>query len=423
VSYQRRIVDDQLDLMLDVLPAVAVEGAKGVGKTATGLQRATSVYSLDDRATAVNVADNPGTVTHGSGTVFVDEWQNVPDVWNVIRQQVDGGAPPGRFLLAGSANPRPEAKLHSGAGRIVRLLMRPLTLPERRIETPTVSLGELLKGEQKQVKGQTKLTDRDYIEEIFASGFPGIRSAKPAARPYLLRSYIDRIVDHDVKELGTRIRRPESLRGWLASYGAATATTTSYASLLNVATPGQDEKPNKNTAVVYRDLLQRMWVLDPLPAWVPSSSHLQRLGQAPKHHLVDPALAAYLNGVSPESLIRGDGPNGIRRDGTFLGALFESLAVQTIRVLAEANEARPLHFRMRGGVREVDIILERPDRRVIAVEVKLSDTVRPADVANLNWLEEATQGLVVDKVVVNAGSRAFRRPDGVAVVPLGLLGV
>jgi predicted AAA+ superfamily ATPase len=188
---------------------------------------------------------------------------------------------------------------------------------------------------------------------------------------------------------------------------------------MRAATPGETDKPTKETAMSYRDLLQRLWVLDPLPAWVAGYAHLTRLGQAPKHHLVDPALAARLVGVNRHSLIRGAGPG----DGTFLGALFESLAVQTVRTLAQILKAQAFHLRVDGGTREIDIILETADRRVLAIETKISAAVRPADVAHLNWLENELSEIVVDKVILNTGDRAYRRKDGVAVVPLALLGL
>jgi len=208
--------------------------------------------------------------------------------------------------------------------------------------------------------------------------------------------------------------------GWLAAYGAATGTTASYASILNAATPGEGEKPAKETAMAYRDVLQRMWILDPVPAWLPVFAHLKRLGQTPKHHLVDPALAATLVGATENSLLMGRGP--LRSDTTFFGSLFESLAAQTVRVLAESLDARVSHMRIQGGDHEVDLIVETPDHRVLAIEVKASTAVRPADVAHLNWLESQVPDLILDKVLLNTGDRAYRRPDGVAVVPLALLG-
>jgi predicted AAA+ superfamily ATPase len=423
VDYVRRLVDDQLDELLPILPAIAVEGAKGVGKTATTAARAAHTYSLDRAATRSIVADDPEVITKDHGTTFIDEWQRVPETWDVVRRAVDDGAEPGRFLLAGSATPDPKANLHSGAGRIVRLMMRPMSLPERRIAAPTVSLRSLTSPDESEVGGDTSLTVVDYVSEILQSGFPGIRRAAPAARPYLLDSYIDRIVDHDVAEVGDTVRHPEALRQWLTAYGAASATTASYASLLNASTPGEEAKPSKQTTMAYRNLLRRMWVLDPIPAWAPGLANLAALGQSPKHHLVDPALAARLVGATADSLIHGDGPATPHQSSTFLGALFESLAVQTVRVLAQSLGLKVFHLRTHGGAHEVDLLVQRPDLTVVAIEVKLSSMVRPGDVAQLNWLREQLPDLVMDQVVLNTGPQAYRRKDGVAVVPLALLGL
>jgi len=407
--------------MLKGLSAIAIEGAKGVGKTALSTQRAQTVMSLDDPFTAQNVRDNPDLVLSGSRPTFIDEWQLVPSVWDVVRHAVDNGAPAASFLLAGSAMPPAGARLHSGAGRIVRAMLRPLTIPERGIEKPTVSLAELLAGGQPAVGGRSKVTSSDYVDEILATGFPGIRGNQSSE--YLVASYLDRIVDHDIPESGGSVRRPTAVRNWLAAYAAATATTASYTTILDAATPGEGTKPNQQTAAAYRELLQRIWVLDPLPAWEPGFSHLERLSLAPKHHLVDPGLAAALVGATRESLIRGEGPAMAPRDGTFLGALFESLAVQTIRVLAELYGARAAHMRVRGGDHEVDVILQRRDFKVLAIEVKFSSVVRPADVRHLNWLQQKLPDQVLDKVLINTSSFALRRPDGVVVVPLALLGL
>jgi predicted AAA+ superfamily ATPase len=418
--YASRLMDGLLDELLAGLPAIALDGAKGVGKTATAARRADTIFSLDDKATFLSLDLDPKVVLLGRGTTLIDEWQLVPQVWNVVRRAVDAGAPPGRFLLAGSATVSPKARIHSGAGRIVRLLMRPMSLPERGVVAPTVSLAALLSGNRTEVEGETTFSSADYCREILSSGFPGIRDRPVRARTRLLASYVDQIVEHDIPEAGGQVRRPVALRGWLAAYGAATATTASYASILDAATPGEKDKPAKQTAMAYRELLQRLWVLDSLPAWLPVFTHLKRLGQASKHHLVDPALAAALVGATESSLLRGEGP--ARHDSTFFGSLFESLAAQTVRVLAQSSDASVSHLRTQGGEREVDLIVEGPGLRVLAIEVKASSAVRPNDVRHLNWLEQQAPDLVLDKIILNTGDRAYRRPDGVAVIPLALLG-
>jgi predicted AAA+ superfamily ATPase len=422
MTYQPRLFDQRLDQMMAVLPAIAIEGAKGVGKTATASRRAADIFSLDREGVRRNIESDSDLALAGAAPTFIDEWQLVPPVWDSVRRAVDAGAPPGRFLLAGSAQPAPGTRIHSGAGRIVRALMRPLALPERGGFEASVSFQQILRGGRPPIGGATAAATADYVDEILRSGFPGIRRAAPEARGYLLDSYLDRIVDRDLPEAGRTVRRPTALRAWLAAYGAATATTASYSAVLAGATAGGAIKPSKVTATAYRELLQRIWVLDPLPAWTPTFAHLKRLGQAPKHHLVDPALAARLVGATASSLIRAQNDPPIQADGTFLGALFESLAVQALRVLADLAGAAVFHLRADGGAREVDAIVQRPDLGVVAVEVKLSSAVRPADVAQLNWLDRELPGRVIDKLLVNTGPQAHRRPDGVAVIPLALLG-
>ena len=422
MEYSPREVDRQLEKLLALLPAIAVEGAKGVGKTASVERIAGEIFSLDQESTFLNVSADPELILKGTTPIFIDEWQRVPSVWDVVRRAVDRGATPGTFVLAGSASLSQKAAIHSGAGRIVRVMMRPMTIPERQIEEPTVSFANLLARDANDaIQGRTDIATHDYVEEILASGFPGIRNQQAEARPYLLDGYLERILDRDIPEAGGSVRRPVALRNWLAAYGAATATAASDSTILRAASPDADAV-SKPTVASYRELLQRIWVLDPVPAWEPGFAHLKRLGQAPKHHLVDPALAARLVGATAGSLIKGVGDPDFPRDGTFLGALFESLVVQTVRVLAESCGATVAHMRTRDGDHEVDIIVQRPDFRVLAIEVKMSAAVRPSDVTQLNWLEQQLPNRLIDKVIINAGSRAFRRPDGVAVVPLALLG-
>lgn len=173
----------------------------------------------------------------------------------------------------------------------------------------------------------------------------------------------------------------------------------------------------------HRDVLERLWILDPVTAWMPTRNPITRLTRSPKHHLVDPALAARLLGIGAEALLGGEeaGPP-VPRDGTLLGHLFESLVTLSVRVYAQAAEAKVGHLRTAGGQQEVDLVVEREDQRVVAVEVKLSRTVDDADVRHLHWLRERLGGDLLDAVVVTTGPEAYRRPDGVAVVPAALLG-
>lgn len=412
MDYLRRTLDMELDELMPALAAIAIDGPRGVGKTQTAARRAAAIWRLDDAAQRAAASADFGLSTAPTGTLLIDEWQHLPQVWDSVRRQVDLGADPGRFLLTGSATPRNRQGTHSGAGRIVSLRMRPMALHERGTATPQVSLARLLRGEG-VVVGEAGFVLADYIAAIVDSGFPGIMGASPRVRRIMLDSYLQAVVDRDLPEGGFEVRRPETLRRWLTAYAAASSTTTAYSKILDATTGGDGAQPAKETTASYRDQLTRLWLLDPVPGWLPAGTPLKRLQQAPKHQLADPALAARLLGLSVGSLT-GAGVG-------MLGPLFESLVTLGVRTAAQAAEARVSHLRLRGGDREIDLIVEGPDGQVLAIEVKLAGVVDDSDVRHLLWLREQLPDRVVDLVVINTGPTAYRRPDGVAVIPLALL--
>lgn len=424
-AYLRRCVDAELDELLPALPAIALEGARAVGKTRTAAMRSRTIHRLTDPGErAVFEADPARLVAVQKPPVLIDEWQRLPGSWDLVRDAVDAGAPAGQFLLTGSAEPR-DQPVHSGAGRIVRLRLRPLTLAERQLDLPTVSLAQLLAGGVPKIEGETAVRLADYTEEIVASGFPGVRPLPARARRAQLDSYLERVVDRDILEVGRPVRNPAALRRWMAAYAAASSTCASFETIRDAATGGKkgQDGPAKATGIAYRDALERLWLIDPVPAWLPTRNRIARLTAPPKHQLADPALAARLLGIDAAGLLSGQkaGPP-VPRDGTLLGDLFESLVTLCVRVYAQAGEARVGHLRTFSGDREVDLIVERADGRIVAIEVKLSQTVDDRDVRHLNWLAATVGDELLDRLVVTTGSFAYRRADGVAVVPAALLG-
>ena len=179
--YHRRVVDTELDELLGDLAAVTLEGAKAVGKTATATQRAATIYELDRDGVRELISADLDRVLSSPPPVLLDEWQRLPAIWDAVRRAVDEDPSSGRFLLTGSASPA-SPQTHSGAGRIVRLRMRPLSLVERDVATPTVSLARLLAGGRPVVDGSSGVRLERYVEEIVASGFPGIRLLGERAR-------------------------------------------------------------------------------------------------------------------------------------------------------------------------------------------------------------------------------------------------
>ncbi len=421
-DYRRRIVNTELDELIAGLPAISLEGPKAVGKTATALRRAATVYRLDDEAERSIAQADTARLLEGAPPVLIDEWQRLPESFDRVRRAVNAGAAPGSFLLTGSASPT-VPPTHSGAGRIVRVRLRPMTLAERGLATPTVSLEQLLQaGKNAPITGRTGANLEQYVQEILTSGFPGLRGLSERLARTQLDGYIDRIIDRDFDELGRQVRRPGTLRRWMQAYAAATATTASYEKIRDAATSGQGQKPTRATTQPYRDVLERLWILDPIPAWLPTRSRLARLSAPPKHHLADPALAARLLGVNADILLhaRPAGPP-IAREGTLLGALFESLVTLSVRVYAQAAEARTAHLRTWSGDHEIDLIIER-GQKLLAIEVKLGQTPEERDVRHLLWLRNEIGDDLTDAIVITTGQAAYRRPDGIAVVPAALLG-
>lgn len=412
-----RVVDDELDQLQ--LPAVILEGAKAVGKTRTLERRARTIHRLD-RASELQFAnDIEDWVTSGDPPVLIDEFQRHAHTIDKVRRIVDADYSPRQFYLAGSAGE--DADTHSGAGRIVTIRMRPLSFAERQLATPSVRLSELCTGRRAQLSGRSAIGLPIYVDEILRSGFPAIRTLDGRDLRRALNGYIDRAVQRDIPvDLGRSVRQPDQLRRWLRAYAAASGTATSLETIRDAAHRSEGVIPSRATTSSYRDALERLWIIDDVPAWQPGLNHFAPLLQQPKRHLLDPALAAALLGTTSERLLAGASPKP--GDGTLLGALFESLVTLSVRVYAQSADSTVAHFRERHGRQEVDLIVERPDGGVVAVESKLSDVVRDDDVVHLSWLGQKIGDRLLDAVVVYTGAMAYRRRDGIGVVPLALLG-
>ncbi len=408
--------------MLSGLPAIAIEGPRGVGKTATAERRARTTWHLDDPTQRTLAEVDPTQVLSGKTPILIDEWQHVPAVWDAVRRAVDRGGKPGSFILTGSSRPT-APPTHSGAGRIVTLRMRPMALSERGIAQPTVSMNELLMETAGEIKGKSEVRLEDYVREIVASGFPGIRGLSKDFRQQQLDGYISRIIDTDFKEQGHNVRKPQQLRRWIEAYATLTATTASFETIRDAATGGQSDKPSKAITLPYRDVLERLGVLDELPAWLPSNRRVGHLVQPPKHHLADPALAVQTFGFDERALLAGKEPKlSVPRDGILLEYLFESLVTLCVRVYGQLATARVFHLRQKQGRREIDLIVERADGGVVALEIKLRGNIDDKDVKHLLWLRERLGDQLIDAVVIHSGPFAYRRKDGIAVIPAALLG-
>lgn len=269
--------------------------------------------------------------------------------------------------------------------------------------------------------GRTQVKLNTYVDEILQSGLPGLRSLSGRLLRAQIDGYLSGIVDRDFEEAGQTVRRPQTLRRWMTAYAAATASIASYEKIRDAAASDMGVKPAKTTVQVYREVLERLFILDPVPAWLPTANRFAHLASSPKHHLTDPALAARLLQADASALLRGRsaGPESLR-EGTLLGALFESLVTQSVRTYAQAAEAQVSHLRTHRGDHEIDLIIEHGGG-VLAIEVKLAQVPQERDLRHLHWLQAEIGDRLLDSVVVTTGPAAYRRPDGIAVVPAALL--
>lgn len=420
-EYTSRILDNELDDLLPELPAIVIEGPKWVGKTETAKRRANTVYKLNKPEQNQVISASPEQVLQGEEPILIDEWQLVPETWDIVKEAVDNETRPGRFLLTGSTLPT-ERPTHSGAGRIVKFHLRPFSMAERQLADGLISVGDLLNGSLNEIKGKTDIGFRDYVQEIVQSGFPELREKSKRARHKQLKGYLDRVVDTDFEQLGHTVRKPETLKRWMRAYAAATSTTASYEKIRDAATSNQDNKPSEDSTVAYREKLEQLYLMDTIPAWTPSANEFKRLTGSEKHFLCDPALSTHMLGLEQDVLLKGKEPDiDAPYSGRWLGRLFEALVTQSVRVYAEACGASVYHLRTKGGREEVDLIIQRADNRILALEVKLSSTIDGGDMKHLKWLGNKAGEKLIDSGIIYTGSMAYR-DNNVAVIPAALLG-
>ena len=427
--YKKRLLDVKLKRFMESRFAILVEGAKATGKTTTCKELTEHHFHLDSPQELEAVAQTSYKILFvNEGNILIDEWQFHPEIWNVVRRKVDEGNFTGTIFLTGSS-PSLQPWVHSGSGRILRFKMRPLSIEEREIEIPKIRIAEMLNfetfGSRQEFFYQTKITLEDYLDEIYKSGFPGIRDEDEDIRKESLESYINNIVHHDIAENGANIRKPAAMRAWIRSYSAAIGTTTNAKTIADAAFADNEESLADSTLQNYRELLKGISITEEVQAWLPFGQLFSNLGKVPKHFIVDPALSVHLLNISKKNLLLGRRlPKTIGKlNKTFLGQLFEGLVYQSLATYAEINGASISHLRLRGGEKEIDFIIQREDV-LIAVEVKSKILINDKDVANLNWFEKKIgDEYDVIKLVITVGENAYRREDGVIVCPLALLGV
>jgi predicted AAA+ superfamily ATPase len=378
---------------------------------------------LDDPDTQEFLKASMDSITTREPPVLIDEWQRLPAIWDYVRRCVDENLPNGALLLTGSS-PDLYSNLHSGSGRIVRLKMRPYSIEEREMADIKVRLSDFFSGKaHPAIDEETDITFADYVDEIFRSGYPGVRNRSERAIGRAIDSYIDNIITHDFKENNILIRKPQALKLWLQTYAAASATTTAYRTITQTALSQDTQSPTEKTASNYRELLSGMGIVEELQAWLPMGKLFPVLGKTPKHFMVDPAFIPSLLSFDKQLVVSGQAKSPIGKlNQSFIGQLFESFVYQSVATYAEINEADLSHLRLSNGSREIDFIVQKK-KTIVAIEAKSSASIEVGDVKHLKWLEEQVKAeFTVHKIILYMGKHAYVRKDGVYVVPAAMFG-
>ncbi|MFT4215042.1 MAG: DUF4143 domain-containing protein [Microbacterium sp.] len=406
-------MDAVLDDYLDTFGGVLLEGARGCGKTSTGLNRAGSSVRLDRSPRMRELADlNPQEVLRGEAPRLVDEWQLAPSLWNSIRHEIDDRQQRGQFILSGSAAPADDISRHTGVGRIGRVRMRPMSLAESGASSRDVSLSAMRKSGE--ISGRSALSYSDLAAEAVRGGWPGLLGASERQAMLFTRSYIDDLRVSDVP-FATGVKHDaERMRRLLESLARNTASEVKLASLAaDVSADGGTTAPE--TVRRYLDALSGVFALEALPAWSVALRSKSRLRTNPKLMLTDPSLACAALGI---------GASRLARDPEFFGQVFEAMAVRDLRSLADVEGGRLYHYRDNTGL-EVDAVIEYPDRSWVAVEVKLGESrIADAEKHLLTLRDQRVDTRVgpADFLAVVTGTEyAYTLPSGVHVVPLAAL--
>ncbi|MYG80565.1 MAG: ATP-binding protein [Gemmatimonadetes bacterium] len=420
--YRRRMADGELKSRLARSGAVLIEGPRASGKTSLARQVAASQVMLEADPSARRAADvDPGVLLRGETPRLMDEWQVVPEVWNHVRHAVDQRAGRGHFILTGSAVPPDDITRHTGAGRISRLRLRPMSLLELGRSSGEVSLARLLAGNPAPSVAAV-LSVEAIAELICVGGWPA--HLAPSEHELALspedamaenRDYLGEICRTDIRRVDGVGRDPARVGRFLHSLGRNIATCTSMTTLASDLS-GADRSLDLHTARSYLTALERLMVVEDQPPWAPHLRSRSRLRTSAKRHFVDPSLAVAGLNATPAHLLR---------DFEWFGLLFESMVVRDLRVYAQAGGATVHHYRDNTGL-EVDVVVDAGPGRWAAFEIKLG--ARRVDEAARVLLKFADRvdtercGEPAALGVIVGSGYGYTRPDGVAVVPVAALG-
>lgn len=423
-AYLPRIVDAQIAKYLTLFGAVEVSGTKWCGKTWSSLAQAASVTYVDRGANLQITQADPSYALAGEHPHVIDEWQRVPAIWDTVRHAADDlGEEKGAWILTGSSAPDKTKVAHSGAGRIGRIRMHPMTLAETGESNAHVSLAALFRGEFEPCQCQNGIEELAQITT--RGGWPEERLSSAEDAQIVLRDYLESIFSQSVPQLGGSEREARQLTLSLARNLGQSARIGTLACDMYVHKDESEVSEGERKGVSeHLDILRRMFLVDEVPGWVPASRSPKRMRIKPKRYFADPSLPVTLLGLSPTALLQ---------DWQTFGLAFENLVMRDLDVYARSLDyaARtPVRYYHDDSGLEADAIIERPDGNWAAIEIKISQDkvdeaartlLRMRDKVCKNEKAQVSEPAFL-AVITGIGEAAYRRNDGVYVIPIRALG-
>ncbi len=415
-EYRKRIIDTKLDLYLETFGAVLIEGPKWCGKTWTSLQHSNSEFLLSDPKGNFNnkrlATMSPDVVLEGEKPRLIDEWQEVPAIWDAVRGKVDLSQNKGQFILTGSATVNKSRYIHTGTGRIARLRMRPMSLFESGKSDGKISLKAICNNEaEDRLTGEVNLND--LIDYILVGGWPSAINLKSENGVLVSREYAKSVINEDIFKIDSAKRDKRKVELLLRSLARNESTTVTNATLKRDIKEIDFDDINIDTIADYLNMLNGLYLLENIPPFSSDIRSSMRLKQSEKRHFVDPSLPCALLNLTREKLLG---------DLELLGFLFESLVDRDLLTYAESFNAKLYHYQDYEN-HEIDAVIELDDGSWCGIEIKLGANQIEDAANNLLKINNSIRekgGTAAKSLCVICGltNAAYRRPDGVYVVPL-----
>ncbi len=420
-GYLTRLVEDRILKSLKSAGAVSIEGPKNCGKTWCARSVSNSEYSLvdpEDNFINLRIAkEDPVVALKGDEPHLIDEWQDVPKIWDAVRYTVDKDGKKGRFILCGSSTVDKTKKSHSGAARIVDVKMQTMSLYESGDSSGKISLKGLFEGDFRTVKGRS-LGLEGIAWLVMRGGWPGLLNSDEVSVSLLLTDYINKICEEDAQKIDGKKRDVAKLKRLFRSLARNESTLATKKKLSADILQFEDESLDNDTVTDYLDVLDKLHLIEDQPAYSPNYRSPVRVGKNPKRHLSDPSLA-----VAALKLNR----TALKNDLETLGFMFEALCERDLRIYASTFGGEVFHYHDHSN-REIDAVVEVKNEGWGAFEIKLGQDAIDSAAENLKKIrdfmrkdEKAVEPRFLC-VITGLGGSAYRREDGVYVVPIIALG-